>query len=126
MSRGVKSSGFALIELLVAIAVIGTVLAAVGGVVATTMRGSRVVQDRLAASSIAETLLAGLSDRASVRPGRSSGEISGYRWTMDISPMNSSDAEDRWQPCGVNIEVHAGRGPLYRLASLILLPRASS
>lgn len=126
MSRAVRSSGFALIELLMAIAVIGAVLAAVGGVVAATTRGSRAIQDRLAASSVAETLLAGLSERSSVRIGVSSGETSGYRWTMRVTPLNGAEPAGGWYPCGVSIEIHAGRGVLYRLASLLLIPRASS
>jgi general secretion pathway protein I len=115
-----------LIEVLVALAAVAMVLAAIGTVVATTVRGSRAIQDRLAASGIAETLLAGMSDRSSVRLGRSSGESSGYRWAIDVAPIRQSAApESNWQPCSVAIEVRATGAPLVRVASIILLPRVT-
>lgn len=129
MSRPAPSdaqAGFTLIEVLVALAVVAWVLAAIGTVVATSVRGARAIQDRLAASSIAESLLAGMSDRASVRPGRSSGESSGYRWAIDVAPIRQGEAPGgNWQPCSVAIEVRGTGAPLVRVASIILLPRAT-
>lgn len=129
MSRPTPSSseaGFTLIEVLIALAVTASVLGAIGTTIATTVRGSRAIQDRLAASGIAESLLSGMSDRSAVRPGRTSGETSGYRWAIDVAPIRQGTAANgNWEPCSVAIEVRATGAPLVRIASVILLPRAT-
>lgn len=121
-----SEAGFTLIEVLVALSITAALLGAIGATVATTVRSARGIQDRLAASGIAETLLAGMADRASVRRGHSSGETSGYRWAVDVTPIRqSSPPGGNWEPCAVAIEVRGPRAPLARVASVILLPRGT-
>lgn len=129
MLRSIPSrpdAGFTLIEVLIALVVVASMLGAIGSVVATTVRGSRAIQDRLAASGVAETLLSGLANRPGVRLGRTGGETSGYRWTIDVAPIRQGVASTgNWVPCSVAIEVRATGAPLVRIASIVLLPRGA-
>ena len=50
-------AGFTLIEALVALAIVATVLAPVGAMIATTVKGTRSIDQRLALAGTAETLL---------------------------------------------------------------------
>ncbi|MCJ9707365.1 type II secretion system protein J, partial [Bradyrhizobium sp. SHOUNA76] len=52
------SAGFTLIEALVALAIIAVVLGTIGSVIATTVKGTRAIDQRLALAGTAETLLA--------------------------------------------------------------------
>ena len=82
------AAGFTLIETLVALAIIAIVLGTIGSVIATTAKGTRSIDQRLALAGTAETLLADLPARAVLKPGRQSGELAGSRWRLDVAPMN--------------------------------------
>ncbi|WP_291689037.1 prepilin-type N-terminal cleavage/methylation domain-containing protein, partial [Bradyrhizobium sp.] len=85
-------AGFTLIEALVALAIVAAVLSSIGAVVATSVKGTRSIDQRLALTGAAETLLAELPARNLLKPGRQSGELAGHRWRIDVAPMNASDA----------------------------------
>ena len=68
------SQGFTLIEALVALAIVAVVLSSIGAVIATTVKGTRSIDQRLALTGAAETLLAELPARGLLKPGRQSGE----------------------------------------------------
>ncbi len=120
--------GFTLIEVVVALAVVATTLAAIGAVIATTTKSARGIEERLALSGIAETLLNGMAARGALRPGRSVGEIRDRRWWIDVSPLPSeatdADASPDWQPFAVNIRVEAPAGQSIELTTVRMLPRA--
>jgi len=82
------AAGFTLIEALVALAIIAAVLGSIGTVIATTVKGTRKIDQRLALSGTAESLLAALPSRTLLKPGRQSGELAGHRWRIDVSRMN--------------------------------------
>ena len=54
------AAGFTLIEALVALAIIAVVLGTIGSVISVTTKGTRSIDQRLALSGTAETLLADL------------------------------------------------------------------
>ena len=82
------TAGFTLIEALVALAIVAAVLASIGAVIATMVKGTRSIDQRLALTGVAETLFAALPARNLLKPGRQSGETAGHRWRIDVSPMN--------------------------------------
>lgn len=129
--RHKADAGFTLIEVLVALSVIAVVLPAIGAVIATSVRASRGTEDRLVLAGIAETLLSGLSDRGTIQPGTRTGELSGHRWRIDISPMplpptpDGSGAASNWSPFAVAIRVESRGGYRVRVDTVRLASRSA-
>jgi general secretion pathway protein I len=123
-------AGFTLIEALVALAIVAAVLSSIGAVIATTVKGTRSIDQRLALTGAAETLLATLPARNLLKPGRQSGEVAGHRWRIDVSPMNAADTSDapqnqRFVPLAVNMRLQAPGGPAIQLTTVRLVPKAA-
>ncbi len=126
-SRADGVAGFTLIEALVALAIIAAVLSSIGAVIATTIKGTRSIDQHLALTGAAETLLASLPARTLLAPGRQSGETAGHRWRIDIDPMNvalPSDAPQtqRFVPLTVTMRLQAPGGPAMQIATVRLVP----
>lgn len=122
-------AGFTLIEALVALAIIAAVLSSIGAVIATTVKGTRSIDQRLALAGTAETLLAALPARDLLKPGRQSGELAGHRWRIDVAPMNMPDPGDapqarRFVPVAVNMRMQAPGGPAIQITTVRLVPKA--
>jgi general secretion pathway protein I len=122
------AAGFTLIEALVALAIIAAVLGSIGTVIATTVKGTRKIDQRLALSGTAESLLAALPARTLLKPGRQSGELAGHRWRIDVSPMNipvTSEAPQtgRFVPLAVTMRLQAPGGPATQITTVRLVPR---
>jgi general secretion pathway protein I len=122
------AAGFTLIEALVALAIIAVVLGTIGSVIATTAKGTRSIDQRLALSGTAETLLADLPARGLLKPGRQSGELAGSRWRVDVTPMNvagGNPATDRFVPMAVNLRLQRADGAAIQITTVKLVPRAA-
>jgi general secretion pathway protein I len=122
------AAGFTLIEALVALAIIAVVLGTIGSVIATTTKGTRTIEQRLALSGTAETLLADLPARGLLKPGRQSGQLAGSRWRVDVAPMNvpgGDPATDRFVPMAVNLRLQRADGAAIQITTVKLVPRAS-
>jgi general secretion pathway protein I len=123
-------AGFTLIEALVALAIIAVVLSSIGAVIATTVKGTRSIDQRLALTGTAETLLAALPARDLLKPGRQTGEMAGHRWRIDVAPMNVEIASDapktgRFVPLAVSMRLQAPGGPAIQLTTVRLVPKAA-
>ena len=124
------TAGFTLIEALVALAIVAAVLSSIGAVIATTVKGTRSIDQRLALTGAAETLLAALPVRNLLKPGRQSGELAGHRWRIDVSPMSASVTSDapqtqRFVPLTVNMRLQAPGGPAIQMTTVRLVPKAA-
>jgi general secretion pathway protein I len=122
--------GFTLIEALVALAIVAAVLGSIGGVIATTVKGTRGIDRRLELSGTAETLVAALPARTLLKPGRQSGELAGHRWRIDVSPMNVAVATDapptqRFVPLAVTLRLQSPGGPAMQVTTVRLVPRGT-
>jgi general secretion pathway protein I len=122
------AAGFTLIEALVALAIVAAVLGSIGAVIATTAKGTRSIDQRLALGGAAETILASLPARTLLKPGRQSGETAGHRWRIDVSPMNVAVASDapqtaRFVPLAVTLRVQAPGGPAMQVTTVRLVPK---
>ena len=123
-------AGFTLIEVLVALAIVAAVLSSIGAVIATSVKGTRSIDQRLALTGAAETLLAELPARNLLKPGRQSGQLAGHRWRIDVSPMDTSLADDapqnpRFMPLAVTMRLQAPDGPAILLTTVRLVPKAA-
>ena len=133
MSRKICSdgtAGFTLIEALVALAIVAAVLSSIGAVIATTVKGTRSIDQRLALTGAAETLLAALPARNLLKPGRQSGELAGHRWRIDVSPLNAAVTGEapqtqRFVPLAVNMRLQAPGGPAIQITTVRLVPKAA-
>ncbi len=121
--------GFTLIEALVALAIIAAVLSSIGAVIGTTVKGTRSIDQRLALTGAAETLLAALPARNLLQPGRQTGELAGHRWRIDVAPLNLAAREvpetSRFVPLAVNMRLQAPRGPAIQVTTVRLVPKGA-
>jgi general secretion pathway protein I len=121
------AAGFTLIEALVALAIVAAVMGSIGAVIATSVKGTRGIDQRLALSGTAESLLAALPARKLLKPGRQSGELAGHRWRIDVSRMNVAVANaatqiGRFVPLAVTMRVQAPGGPATQITTVRLVP----
>jgi len=119
--------GFTLIEALVALAIIAAVLSLIGAVIGTTVKGTRSIDQRLALTGAAETLLAALPARNLLKPGRQSGELAGHRWRIDVAPLNMAASDvaqtSPFVPLAVNMRMQAPGGPAIQVVTVRIVPK---
>jgi general secretion pathway protein I len=94
-------AGFTLLEVLVALAVLSTSLAAIGSLVAHNIRTTRAVDEKVALVETARSILTGLPDRTQIVPGRLAGEIADYQWQIDIAPFRVADSDPQQAPAWI-------------------------
>jgi general secretion pathway protein I len=122
--------GFTLIEALVALAIVAAVLGSIGGVIATSVKGTRGIDQRIELSGTAESLMAALPARTLLKPGRQSGELAGHRWRIDVAPMNVAVATDapqtgRFVPLAVTMRLQSPGGPEMQVTTVRLVPKVA-
>ena len=122
-SRG-GSAGFTLIEVVVALAVLAVSLTAIGSLVASNIRATRALDQRLALATTARAILTGLPDREQLTLGNSSGDIAGHRWRLDLLPFVADFVDPRqptpWVPQAVVLRVQSPSGQILRLDTVRL------
>jgi len=122
------SSGFTLIEVLVAIAVLAIVLGAIGAVVGNTVRTIRSVDRRLPLLETAQSLIASLPTRDALQPGTQTGTSGEFRWRIDAVLLNRNVPDDakapKWMPLAITVRVQGSEGPPLRLDTVRLIPRS--
>jgi general secretion pathway protein I len=121
-------AGFTIIEVLVALALVAVVIVSIGSLMATNMRGVRSVEQHVTLMQVARTVMtASIPPRAELRPGTSSGEIDGYRWTVDVSPLGgewmADGADVTWLPELVRIRVRSPTGAMSDIRTVRLMQR---
>jgi general secretion pathway protein I len=117
-------SGFTIIEVLIALAVIAVCLSAIGAVVGVTSRSVRTLEQRVALVEVARSVAASLPPHSarSIVPG--TGEILGHRWQVDLGPcVGGAVAEQSnspWIPQAVTIRVQSPSGAVLALQTVRL------
>jgi general secretion pathway protein I len=125
-----SDAGFTIIEVLVALALVAVVIVAIGSLMATNARGVRKFEQHVALVQASRTALtAAIPSRAELRPGTSSGQNEGYRWTVDVMPLGGEwtvpNADVPWQPELVRIRVRSPSGATSDIRTVRLI-RAQS
>lgn len=115
MCRSIKperrgnSAGFTLIEVLIALAILAVSLTAIGSLVATNIRTTRTLDERLALVATTRAILASLPSREQLVPGNLSGELEGHRWRVDVRAaargLVDSSRPALWVPQAVALTV---------------------
>jgi general secretion pathway protein I len=93
------------------------------------VKGTRTIDQRLALTGAAETLLAALPPRNLLKAGRQSGELAGHRWRIDVAPLNLA-AQDVPQtspfvPLAISMRLQAPGGPAIQLTTVRLVPKVA-
>ncbi len=129
MSRAIFSrrhsvAGFTLIEVLVALSVVAVSLAAIGSLIATTVRGIRSLDRRVALVETTRAIMTGLPDRERLVPGSFSGEMAGHRWRVDVTPLAVAGVDPQgsapWTPHSVVLRVQPPSGPILQINTIRL------
>ena len=122
-----KEAGFALIEVLVALAVVAVSLAAIGSLVAANIRATRDLDQRLALVDTTRSIITGMPDREQLALGKMSGEIADYRWRLDVLPFMGNFIDPGqstpWVPQAVVLRVVAPGGQMLRIDTVRLRHR---
>jgi general secretion pathway protein I len=120
-------AGFTLIEVLIALAIVGISLVSIGSVMGTSIRGARALDRHVALLDAARAVEAGLPDRAQLGPGDLSGAFSGNRWHVSVSPFLDPAVDphpsSRWVPQSVAIMVTSPSGATLRIDTVRLRRR---
>ena len=121
------SAGFTLIEVLVALAVVAASLAAIGSLIATSVRGVRAVEQHVALVERARTIMAALPRRDELAIGQAAGESGGYRWQVTVLPypIGQTGAASQWVPRTVVTTVRSRSGTAVQLHTVRLVRRPS-
>jgi general secretion pathway protein I len=127
---GRPDAGFTIIEVLVALALVGVVIVAIGSLMATNVRGVRVFEQHVALTQAARAAMtAGIPPRAELSAGTSTGQIDGYRWTVDVTPLggqwSAPPADAPWLPQLVRLRVQSPSGAVSDIRTVRLVPRPS-
>jgi general secretion pathway protein I len=127
-SRRRGSAGFTLVEVLVALAVVAASLAAIGTLIATSVRGARAVEQHVALVERARAILAELPRRDELSIGEATGEIAGHRWRIAVfaDPTDQADrSTSPWVPRTVVATIRSPSGTVLQLHTVRLVPRSS-
>ena len=117
-------AGFALLEVLIALAVLAVTLSAVGSLFAANMQGTRKLEQHVALISIARAVEAGLPGPEHVIDGPVTGTMQGRAWRVDYRPFRSGvrlPQSSRWMPEQVSITVAGADGSIFRLDTVRLV-----
>ena len=124
--RAARSSraGFTLIEALIALTIVTMALTSIGALVATSVRGSRSVEERFLRLQSARLLLAHLPDRDELALGHISGRTESYPWRIDVSPLPGSAAGNSlWQPQQLTLTMGSPGGATISIRTIRLQRR---
>jgi general secretion pathway protein I len=121
-------AGFTLIEVVVALALVAVALTAIGSLIASTIRGTRSLDQHLSLAETARAIEAALPARDALPAGTSTGEMAGHHWRLDVLPFRASFVDPRlpspWVPQTVVITVRAPDGPTLQINTVRLQRRA--
>lgn len=113
-----------MIEALVAIAVLAVSLAALGSLIASNVRATEWVDDRLSLVNTARSVLTALPDREQLSDGDFRGEIADNAWRVDVLPFSADFMDPQratpWMPKTVVIRVQSPTGQILRLDTVRL------
>jgi general secretion pathway protein I len=116
-----------MIEVLVALAVTASSLAAIGMLLATARRGGRMIEEHAALVETARAIEAGLPGRDELTAGILSGDSAGQRWRVEVSPFAGEAAgrsQSSWEPERIAITVRSPSGAVFKIDTVRLRRRS--
>lgn len=124
---GLAASGFTLIEVVVALAVVAVVLSAIGAVAATSVRGTRSLEQHLALVQTTRVVAATLPRTSDAALDGLTGDILGFRWRVSLASFVGSgiyrSPDSPWIPQTVVVRVRSPSGAVHGFETVRLLHR---
>ena len=119
---GDKNAGFTILEVLVAITIVVTALAAIGLLTGASTRGVRSLEQHVALVEVTRSVFAGLPSPNQLSSNEAAGELSGSRWRMGVSPFVGTAVvpDSPWVPVRVSIRVQSPSGAALDLETIRL------
>ena len=119
-------SGFTMIEAVIALALVAIVLAAIGSLVASNVRGAQFVDDHVALMQTARLIASGIPRNGERFPDNLAGEVDGYLWQMRISPFLDHGAvrDAQFDPQRIELRVRSPAGAMVSLETVRLQNRS--
>lgn len=121
-------AGFTLVEVLVALVIVAVTLTAIGSLRATTVRGTRSLDEHFTMVETTRAIEGALPDRNDLK-GSFTGVRGGYDWRVDALPFRASFVDAArptpWIPQAVVITVQSPDGTTLRVRSIRLRRRTS-
>lgn len=119
-----STAGFTLIEALVALSIVAIVMASIGGMIATSVRGVRSIEGHLNLLEIARGIVTALPGRDQLVPGYLTGEIADHAWRVDVFPFTTQtvrlEAPPKWVPQTVVVTVQSPSGAAMKISTVRL------
>lgn len=120
-------AGFTIIEALVALAIVTASLGAIGTLIATSTRGTSVLERHVQLIETARVVESSLLKRDQLAIGDFSGELAGHSWRVDVLPFaeNGIDPElpAPWMPRTIVVTVRSPTGAALQLSTVRLFQR---
>ena len=122
---GDKNAGFTILEVLIAIAVVATVLTAIGALTGATTRGIRTLEQHVVVVETARSVLASLQSSTPLSSTETAGELFGNRWRIGISPYAVGPVmpDSQWVPATVTVRVQSPSGATLNVETVRLQPK---
>ena len=115
--------------MLVALSVVAVSLAAIGSLIATTVRGVRSLEGRVALVETSRAVMTGLPDRDQLAPGNMTGGIAGHRWRVEVPrrrrTTSTGTVQRRGQPYAVVVRVQGAQGMFLQINTVRLRRRVA-
>ena len=120
-----REAGFSLVEVLLALAIAGLIVAATVGVLRNGLVGHATADDAAVAAALADQKLAEAGITETLRPGSSAGVFGRFRWRVTVAPFADPEEPPNLRLYRVAAEIEWNDGPRrrqYDLATLRLGP----
>jgi general secretion pathway protein I len=125
-SRHTKEAGFTLIEAVVALAVVATVLASIGSLIAVTRTGTRTLEQRVALTEALRLVSATLPPAEKWAGSELSGNSLDFAWRVEALPFFDQDpigSPSIWIPERVVVQMRAPSGAVSSVETIQLVRR---
>jgi general secretion pathway protein I len=120
-------AGFTLIEVVIALAVVAMSLVAIASLVATTVRGTRAIDQHLALIATARSIETAMPGRDQLALGSASGSVADHRWRLDVVPYVARNVDPRlpnpWISQAVVLRVQSPSGSMIEIDTVRLRRR---
>ena len=120
------TSGFTILEVLIALAVVAVSIVAIGSVMSTNVRGVRSIEQHVTSMQAVRAIAATeVPSREKLGFGTWSGRTDDHQWRIDVSPMGeesaATDSDAAWIPALVRIQVRSPSGAVTDLETVRLV-----
>ena len=106
-----RSTGFTVLEALVALTLAALFISVVSSLVGTAVRGEWSSEAHFRGLQLARRILAELPERDQLVPGVTQGTIENIAWKLDVHTFPSDDHYSQWRPEEIVLAVSPRFGP---------------